>query len=116
MLTTEQLHVLQHALGVDEYGQGRQYRNHFCAGGGDEAICRELVGMGLMKTFERSYLPYYNCTVTDAGKQAMAEQSPQPPPPPKLTASQRRYRRFLDQDAGISFGEWLKYYGKDQPA
>lgn len=31
-LTSEQLHVLQHALGLDKYGQGEMYRNHFCAG------------------------------------------------------------------------------------
>jgi hypothetical protein len=81
------------------------YRNHFCAGGGDEAICRELVEMGYMKTFVRSYLPYYNCTVTEAGKTAMLAQSPQPP---KLTRGQRRYRSFLRADTGESFGEWLQ--------
>ena len=112
-LTTEQLHVLQHALGVDEYGQGKQYRNHFCAGADDEAVCRELVDMGYMETFERPYLSYYNCMVTEAGKAAMAAESPKPP---KLTRSQVRYRLFLSHDSGMGFGEWLKVYGKDQPA
>ncbi len=107
-LTRSQLEILQHALGVDEYGRGAMYRNHFCAGGGDEEICRELVALGFMSTFTRSYLPYYNCTVTEAGKTAMREQSPNPP---KLTRSQRRYRAFLSADTGCSFGEWLKYYG-----
>lgn len=104
-LTKEQLHVLQHALGVDEYGRGQQYRNHFCAGGADEDICRELVAMGLMTTFTRSYLPYYNGTVTEAGKVAMLAQSPKPP---KLTRSQERYRRFLKADTGESFAMWLR--------
>lgn len=104
-LTKEQLHILQHSLGVDEFGQGKMYRNHFCAGGGDETICRELVTMGLMTTFERSYLPYYNCKVTDAGKAAMLEQSPKPP---KLTRSQQRYRRYLKADTGFSFREFLE--------
>lgn len=74
-LTARQLEILQHSLGVDRDGQGRMYRNHFCAGADDEATCRELVKMGYMKTFQRSYLPYYNCVVTDAGKAAMLEQS-----------------------------------------
>ena len=104
-MTKEQLQILQHALGVDQYGRGQQYRNHFCAGGRDEPICRELVAMGYMDTFERKYLPYYNCTVTDAGKKAMAAESPTAP---ALTRSQRRYRQFLKADTGRSFGEWLK--------
>lgn len=107
ILTSEQLHILQHSLGVDEFGQGKMYRNHFCAGGEDEDICRQLVDAGYMETFERPYLPYYNCSVTKDGKAAMAEQSPKPP---KLSRSQRRYRRFLDHDSGLSFGEWMKVY------
>jgi hypothetical protein len=47
-LTTRQLEVLQHALGLDEYGRGEMYRNHFCAGGADEDICRSLVELGYM--------------------------------------------------------------------
>lgn len=105
MLTPQQLEILQHSLGVDQYGQGQMYRNHFCAGGADEDICRELVALGYMETFTRSYLPYYNCTVTDAGKAAMSAQSPKPP---KLTRSQQRYRRFLKADTGESFIQWLK--------
>ncbi len=105
-MTPEQLQILQHALGVDEFGQGKQYRNHFCAGGADESTCRELVSLGYMETFERSYLPSYNCTVTQAGKDAMAAESPKPP---KLTRGQIRYREFISADCGLRFGEWLKY-------
>jgi hypothetical protein len=104
-MNAKQLAILQHALGVDQYGQGEMYRNHFCAGGKDEAICRELVAMGYMETFERSYLPYYNCTVTEAGKAAMLDASPRPP---KLTRSQKRYRAYLSADTARSFGEWLQ--------
>jgi hypothetical protein len=113
-MTVRQLEILQHSLGVDQYGQGQMYRNHFCAGGGDEHTCRELVEMGYMATFTRSYLPYYNCTVTEAGKAAMMAESPKPP---KLTRSQKRYREFLDADTGRSFIEWLKdraEYAKEQ--
>lgn len=108
-LNAHQLEILQRALGVDVFGQGSMYRNHFCAGGGDETTCRELVAMGYMETFTRSYLPYYNCTVTESGKAAMLAQSPKPP---KLTRGQKRYRQFLNADSGISFREWLKWYTK----
>ncbi len=111
-MTSKQLEVLQHSLGVDQYGRGEMYRNHFCAGGDDEEVCRELVTLGYMATFERSFLPYYNCTVTPAGKAAMLAGSPKPP---KLTRSQQRYRRFLRHDSGLSFREWLKYYGTCKP-
>ncbi len=111
-MSPRQLEILQHSLGVDQYGQGSMYRNHFCAGGDDEETCRELVELGYMETFTRPYLPYYNCTVTAAGKSAMLEHSPKPP---KLSRSQQRYRRFLDQDSGLSFREWLKYYDPAHP-
>ena len=42
------LEILQHALGLDQYGHGKSHRNYFCAGEGDEADCRELVAAGLM--------------------------------------------------------------------
>ena len=44
------LQILQHSLGLDQYGDGRQYRNHFCTGPGsdDFGICRSLVEDGLM--------------------------------------------------------------------
>lgn len=110
MLTSRQLEILQHSLGVDQYGQGKMYRNHFCAGGEDEQICLQLVEMGFMHVWHpnESPLPYCNCAVTDAGKRAMIEASPKPP---KLTPSQRRYRAFMDSgagDCGYTFGEWLK--------
>lgn len=104
-LTDRQLEILQHALGVDAYGQGDHYRNHFCAGEDDEDVCRELVALGYMRHHPtRDWLPYFNCSVTDSGKAAMIAASPQPP---KLTRGQRRYRQFLRADTGCSFGEWL---------
>lgn len=105
----EHLHILQHALGVDQYGQGRQYRNHFCAGGKDEQLCRELVEMGFMKHHPTTdVFPYYNCSVTEEGKLAMTESSPKPP---KLTRSQLRYRSYMnwaDVYEG-TFREFLQY-------
>jgi hypothetical protein len=104
-LTPRQLEILQHALGVDQYGRGQFTREHFCAGDDDEPACRELVAMGYMQNFTRSWLPDYNCIVTAAGKAAMLSASP---PAPVLTRSQKRYRQYLDADSGLSFREWLK--------
>lgn len=105
-LTPAQLQILQHSLGVDQYGQGQHYRNHFCAGADDEPHCRDLVALGYMRQHRTTELfPYYNCTVTEEGKRAMAAESPKPP---VLTRSQRRYREFLNADSGLSFMEWIK--------
>lgn len=110
-MTKEQLQILQHALGVDEHGRTPRgftlyTRNHFCAGGADEAACRELVALGYMEQHPTtSWLPYYNCSVTQAGIKAMHKKSP---PAPKLSRGQERYRRFLEADSSSSFGEWLK--------
>ena len=102
----EQLQILQHALGVDSYGQGEMYRNHFCAGGTDEDVCRELVTMGYMVQHPTTkWLPYFNCSVTDEGKAAMRRESPKPP---KLSRAQKNYREFLKADTGVSFGEWIR--------
>lgn len=48
-MNKELLHILQHSLGLNEYGQGNQYRNHFVAGGDDVRKCRELVALGYMR-------------------------------------------------------------------
>ena len=95
---------------MDEYGQGQQYRNHFCAGGADEDICRELIALGYMRNHRTTeMLPYFNCSVTEEGKAAMLRESPKPP---KTTRAQRRYKAFLRADIDMPFIEWLKYYGK----
>lgn len=103
------LHVLQHSLGVDQYGRGQQYRDHFCAGPGhtDYETCCGLVADGLMT--RRDCLPVVGGTmfyVTRAGRRWMAENSPAPP---KLTRSQQRYRDWLAADwSSLTFGEWIK--------
>ena len=108
-MTTQQLQILQHALGLDEYGRGAMYRNHFCAGGEDVDTCRELIALGLMRQHRTTEVfPDFNCSVTDEGKAAVIRESPVPPKPPKLTRSQKNYQRFLDADCGATFGEWLK--------
>ena len=106
-MTEEQLSILQHALGLDKYGQGTPSRNHFCAGAADEPDCRALVEMGYMYVFHpyASPLPYYNCAVTDAGREAVRRESP---PAPKLSRSQRRYRNWKRVADLISFAEYLR--------
>lgn len=101
------LEILQHALGLDQYGQGRggTPRNHFCAGVDDEPDCRELVSAGLMVQHKRTEVfPDFDCSVTRAGRDAVRQHSPKPP---VLTRSQHRYRKFLAHDSGMSFKEWL---------
>lgn len=102
-MTPAQLHTLQHALGVDQYGQGNMFRNHYVGGEND---CRPLVALGMMTEHPASELtggdPWFR--VTDTGKHAVRDLSPVPP---KLTRSQQRYRRFLSADSGMTFREWL---------
>jgi hypothetical protein len=111
-LIARHLEILQHCLGVDEYGRTPKgftpyTRNYFCAGEGDESDCRELVALGYMVQLGTTeYMPYFNCSVTDAGKKAMHRESPNPP---KLSRSQMRYRRFCDADSGMSFRDWIRY-------
>lgn len=101
------LHILQHSLGLNKYGMGTQYRNHFVAGPDDADKCRELVEMGYMKEYCASNLsggdPVF--TVTRKGKDAVSLESPAPP---KLTRGQRRYRAYRESESDESFGEWLK--------
>jgi hypothetical protein len=107
---SSRLHILQHSLGVDQFGQGRQYRNHFVTGPGSDDYddCMALVEEGLMRRHPAYPLTGGDdaFTVTEAGKLWMAAYSPAPP---KLTRSQARYQRFLDYDGSLSFREWLKY-------
>ncbi len=116
-MTAKQLEILQHALGCDQYGKTSYrcvpahpdyfpyHRNHFCAGASDEPICRELVALGFMKQHETTeWLPYFNCSVTKGGIEAMRNESPAPP---RLSRSQIRYREYLDADCGMTFREWI---------
>lgn len=108
-VSENQLHYMQHALGLDRYGQGSRYRNYFTSGphcDGWEEL-NGLVALGLMKRHEpREITGGLHCfTVTDLGGRYVAAHSEKPP---KLTRSQVRYREWLNADTGIPFGEWLK--------
>jgi hypothetical protein len=119
-MTPRQLEIIQHTLGCDQYGKTAHrdvpahpdyfpyHRNHFCAGASDEPDCRALVEIGYMQQHETTeWLPYFNCSVTKAGIEAMRRESPAPP---KKTRSQLRfeeYRNFSDA-YDCSFREFLR--------
>lgn len=102
------LHILQHSLGLDEYGEGKSYRNHFVTGEGSDDFedCCELVRDGLMVKHAGNALSGGDSIfrVTPKGIDFVAFSSPTRP---KLTRSQQRYQSFLDADCGYSFSEWL---------
>lgn len=110
-MTHQQLEILQHALGVDEYGRGQQYRDHFAAGGEDIPICQELIALGYMRQVATTAVfQDFNCRVTEEGKAAMLRESPAPP---VLTRGQKRYRHWLkvsDCFPDWKFGDYLKKY------
>jgi len=103
------LRVMQHALGVDKYGQGNQFRNHFVAGGENLVLCREAATQGLMKEHQATAIsggsPWFS--VTREGIDYVATNSPVKPPEAKLTRSQQRYRRFLEY--GDMFESFLQF-------
>lgn len=97
------LSILQHTLGLDEYGISRSpsqpegYRNHFVASEGHHEwsylmTCKEH---GLLEQHGARVIsggsPWFS--VTSAGRAYVAQYSPKPP---KLTRGQQRYQRFLD--------------------
>ncbi|ESZ63495.1 hypothetical protein NL532_32000 [Mesorhizobium sp. C120A] len=109
-MTPQHLHILQHALGLDQYGRGEMYRDHFVTGEGsvDHPACVELTALGFMT--RRADVQMFGGAdlfrVTDSGRQAAIANSPAPP---KLSASKQRYADFLECDCDIPFGDWLKW-------
>ena len=108
-MTPEELHILQHSLGVDQYGRGQMYRNHFCTGDGsiDYPVCMALVASGDMT--RNANVEMYGgmdlFRVTQQGIEAVMANSPAPP---KLSRSKQRYLDYLEADSNLTFGEWLK--------
>lgn len=108
-MTPAQLHILQHSLGLDQYGQGDAYRNHYVAGPDCDGYeeCRALVDVGMMEERRASDLtggmPCF--IVTTEGIDYVRRKSERAP---KLSRGQRRYREWLRADSGLSFGEWLR--------
>ncbi|MDP9590640.1 UNVERIFIED_ORG: hypothetical protein J2W19_003204 [Shinella zoogloeoides] len=82
-MNAEQLHILQHSLGLDPCGRGTMYRNSFVTGAGstDHPACMALVAKGFMT--RRAKVQLYGgddiFTVTDAGKRAVVAEGPKAP-------------------------------------
>lgn len=94
-LSPEHLHILQHALGLDQYGLGEMYRNHY-VGGVEE--CRPLVAMGLMEEMKPRSISGGDIwfIVTKAGIEAVKNESPKPHKPTRSQKRMQDYRDFSD--------------------
>jgi hypothetical protein len=108
------LHILQHALGLDDFGRGKAYRNHFATGPECDnwGLCMAHVEAGRMKKHEPRAIfgggEHCCFVVTDAGKAFVREHSPRPS---KRQRSRDRYLEWLrisDVCPDLTFGEWLK--------
>lgn len=103
------LQIMQHTIGVDQYGRGEQYRNHFVTGEGSDDFdtCNQLVNKGLMAVRRNHPLSGGDdCFwLTDAGKQFVAEHSPEHP---RISRGKARYGRYLEYgDSFHSFKDFL---------
>lgn len=95
-----ELHILQHSLGLDQYGRGTFYRNHFCTGEGslDHPVCMSLVDQGFMT--RRANIEMFGGMdmfyVTPLGRDAAVAHSPKPPKlvPRQATLSGLSQRRL----------------------
>jgi len=111
-MTPEQLQILQHTLGADQYGRRvreNSERNRFVTEAmcRDGLVCQSLVALGFMEDCGYRDLFNGNCYVaTIAGAEAMRKASPAPS---KKTRGELRYEEFLREDCGEPFGEWLKW-------
>jgi hypothetical protein len=110
-LSPKLLHILQHSLGVDQYGRGNQYRNYFATGPGCDNFgqCNELVSLGFMEDHGplqvAGGLHYF--AVTPNGIDVVAFQSPLPP---KVSRGRQRYLDYLEiADCFTSFLHYLQY-------
>jgi len=105
----ERLHVLQHSLGLNLYGQGARHRNHFVTSEGatDWPVCVAAVADGLMTQTKGNAITGGGDVfrVTPAGMVWVQEHSPKAP---VLTRAQRVYLAYLRADCSLTFGEWLK--------
>jgi hypothetical protein len=121
-LTPAELAIMRHTLGLSEFHPEREpYRNFFDAGDppsdghpghSDLPTLLTLESRGLMaRSRPPGFMPRETMVfhVTEAGKACKLAF-----PIPKLTRGQRRYRNFLRADCGLSFGEWLKCYPKEE--
>jgi len=129
LMNPELLHILQHSLGLDLYGQPPEgyrgcsddefpgcYRNRFVTdpASPDGLKCEQLVAGGLMAKPSRQ--PSFiggmtNYFVTQAGYEAVRRDSPSPP---KVSKAKRRWRAYWSwrEAYQCSFIEYLQWPGR----
>jgi hypothetical protein len=105
------LHILQHSLGVGDYGDKPSHRNHFCTGPGSSDFdnCRALVADGLMTERAGSAISGGDTIfrVTPAGVDYVALHSPARPKESRSKQRYSRYREYGDGfDSFLSFCRW----------
>lgn len=122
-MNAEQLHIVQHSLGCDEFGRSTtpmRYENDGCFGyyrnrfvtdpkSEDGQQCEELRRLGFMHSHgEQALAGGMTCySVTLEGVSAMVQHSPKPP---KLTRSQQRFARYRAcADCFENFRAFLRY-------
>lgn len=113
--TPEQIHILQHSLGIAD--GHREYRNYYAVEDFN-ADCEALCAVGLMVKshgvpgYDKLMWNMVHYHVTSEGKRVAYDNLP---PPKKLTRAQRRYQAWLKASDVIemSFIEWCRSeYGK----
>lgn len=107
-ITPIQLHILRHSIGLDDNGNGREYRNHYAADPNPDLIALRDAGYMTDRGAVEMWGGLHCFIVTESGKQFVRGQKPAPV---KLSRSKSRYQNFLRADCGLSFGEWLKMGG-----
>lgn len=109
------LNILQHTMGLDEFGRGNKYRNHFvsCKGHHDQPEIDIMVSEGLMEKVLGIHPELLggkdsHCfRVTRKGERYIEENSPKPP---RLTKAQQRGARWREfGDMFDSFRDFLRW-------
>lgn len=107
------LDALWHTLGLDPArGEMEPYRNHYVADSTPPPAIVELLELGLVAVGRRpTFFPAGDVVfcATERGRAlAVAEASHHRP---RFTRAQLRYRRWLADDTGEPFGDWLRRGG-----
>lgn len=81
-ITPAQLHILQHSLGLDQYGRGTFCRNYFATGSDcdDYPECLALCGQGLLRdSGQHRDSTMHTFYVTEQGLEYVVAHSPAKP-------------------------------------
>lgn len=117
------IEILQHSMGLNQYGEGTKYRNHYVTGKGQDLDdCLDAVAKGYMiertNKVDPSLIGHSRLfCVTKAGEAFISEHSLSRPVSPKIPARKLRatrkyaaYLRMKDVCGYSSFKDFLKNY------